>query len=266
MTFQQWFFGGIDNPRVENQWGALHITTMVISIALMLAFYFITKYSKNRDKTRKIIVITLASLILFFEITSRIMYIGKKYVLFQPGTEDLSLIWIILPKPWCAISCWVLMASVVINKKFFYNYASLSALLCSVIFFSYPGVGFNNEHIIFDNIYSIVTHALLLTMSVTLITLRFTEFRYKDFWKLAICFIATFAYGIIEIYVLKIQSDPMYFMPGGDIQAGILKISYGLYLFLYIFLFIVYVNAFHLIQDRKNVKQFFAKHFKKKQK
>ena len=38
MTFQQWFFGGIDNPRVENQWGVLHILTMVISIAMILTF------------------------------------------------------------------------------------------------------------------------------------------------------------------------------------------------------------------------------------
>ena len=54
MTFTQWFFGGIENPRVENQWGTLHILTLVISIALILAFYFIFKHSKNKEKTRKI--------------------------------------------------------------------------------------------------------------------------------------------------------------------------------------------------------------------
>lgn len=263
MTFQQWFFGGIENPRVENQWGVLHILTMIISIAFIFAFYFITKYSKNKEKTRKTIIIILASLILFFELASRVMYIGRKHVLHMPGAEELSALWIILPKPWCAIACWALMFSVIINKKFFYNYASLSALLCSVIFFSYPGVGFNNEHILFDNVYSIVTHALLLTMSISLITLKFTEFKYKDFWKFAICLNATFIYGLIEIFVLNIYDDPMYFMPNGDIQAGILQISYGLYLFLYVLLIIVYTNAFYLIQDKQVVKNFFSKLFKK---
>lgn len=263
MTFNQWFFGGIDNPRVENQWGVLHILTMVLSIALIVAFYFIAKRSKNREKTAKIIIITLVSMILFFEITSRIMYIGKKYFLHQPGMEELSWVWILLPKPWCAIACWALMASVVVNKKFFYNYASLSALLCSFIFFCYPGVGFNNEKLLFDNWYSILTHALLLITSISLITLKFTEFKYKDFWKFAICLGATFIYGLIEIYILKVQSDPMYFMPNGDIQAGILNISYGLYLFLYILLITVYTNAFYLVQDKKTVKNFFNKLLKK---
>ncbi len=263
MTFKQWFFGGIENPRVENQWGTLHILTLVISITLIFVFFFLVKYSKNKDRTRKIIIFTLASLIALLEILSRVMYIGQKYVFNMPGTENLSLLWIIIPKPWCAIACWSLIASVLVNKKFFYNYASISALLCSVIFFAYPGVGFNNQYMLFDNIYSITTHALLLTTSISLITLKFTEFKYKDFWKFAICLVATFIYGLIEIYILKTYVDPMYFMPNGDIQAGILKISYGLYLFLYIFLIVVYTNAFYLIQDRKTVKGFFKSLLKK---
>lgn len=264
MTFQQWFFGGIDNPRVENQWGLLHILTLIVSIVCIFGLYFIVKYSKNKAKTTRCIILVLALSILFFELASRVMYVGKKYVLQQPGWEELSLLWIILPKPWCAIACWALMFAPFINKKFFYNYASLSALLCSLIFFSYPGVGFNNEYILFDNVYSIVTHALLLITSVTLITLKVTDFRYKDFWKFAVCLVATFVYGLIEIFILKIYIDPMYFMPNGDIQAGILNISYGLYLFLYVFLILFYVNAFYLIQDRQAVKVFFAKMFKRR--
>ncbi len=265
MSFHDWLFGAgvIDNPWEPHQWGFLHILTMVISILFIFAFSFITKNSKNKQKTAKIIIITLVSLILFFELTSRIVYCIKKYSLNQTMMEGLSFLWILLPKPWCAISCWVLIASVLVNKKFFYNYASLSALLCSFIFFCYPGVGFNNKYILFDNLYSIVTHALLLTTSISLITLKFTDFSYKNFWKFALCFVITFIYGIIEIYVLKLSNDPMYFMPNGDIQAGILHIGYGLYLALYILLILIYTNAFYLIQDRKNVKSFFNKLLKK---
>ena len=96
----------------------------------------------------------------------------------------LDALWIIIPKPWCAVSCWLLIACVFVKKSWFYNFASLSALLCSVIFFSYPGVGYNNEHLLFENWYSILTHALLLTMSITLIVLKFTDFRYREIWKL----------------------------------------------------------------------------------
>lgn len=131
--------------------------------------------------------------------------------------------------------------------------------LCAVIFFAYPGVGYNNQYILFENLYSIVTHALLLTMSITLMVLKFTDFKYKHMGKLAICFAATYAYSLVQVYLLKTQEDPMYFMPNGDIQADILKISYGLYLFLYITLILVYINAFHLVSDKETVKSLFRK-------
>lgn len=259
MSFTEWFFGGIDNPRVENQWGPLHIATLVVCVGLILAFYFIVKRSKAPQKVRTGIVCTLAGAIAFFEVMSRFMYFMKLYYFHQPEMNGTGFLWILLPKPWCAVSCWLLIACVFVKKPFFYNFASLSALLCSFIFFCYPGPGYNNVHLLFDNWYSILTHALLLVMSITLITLKFTDFRYREIWKLGIGFLLTFVYGLLQIYVLKTQTDPMYFMPHGDIQEGILGISYGLYLFLYITLLLIYVNAFYLIQDRENVKGFFRK-------
>jgi hypothetical protein len=92
-----------------------------------------------------------------------------------------------------------------------------------------------------------------------MIVLKFATFKYKNCWKLAISFALTYVYGLVEIYVLKIQTDPMYFMPNGDIQAGILGIDYGLYLFLYILLIVVYINAFYMISDKSSVKGFFAR-------
>lgn len=265
MSFKEWLFetGEITNEFYPGQWKFLHILTLIICVALILGFYFLYKYCKNKEKTRKIIIITLASLILFFEIMSRFVYFMRKYYFNTSDMIDLSALWIIIPKPWCAISCWALVASVVVDKEYFYNYASLSALLCSFIFFIYPGVGFNNIYIMWSNLYSIVTHALLLTMSISLITLKFTDFKYNEFWKLAICFVATFAYGLLQIFVLKTQTDPMYFMPHGDIQEGILNISWPLYITLYFALIIIYINSFYLISDKENVKNFFNKKFKK---
>ncbi len=259
MTFTDWLFGGIDNPYVNGRWGLGHILTLVICVACIVGSHFIAKHSKDSEKAKSRIICTLAGLIAFFEVMIRFVYFMKLYYFHQPEMNGTGALWILIPKPWCAISCWLLVACVFVKKPFFYNFASLSALLCSIIFFAYPGVGYNNEIILFENLYSIVTHALLLTMSITLIVLKFTQFRYKEIWNVAIGFALTFAYGLLQIYVLKTQADPMYFMPDGDIQADILHISYGLYLFLYITLIVLYVNAFYLIGDKATVTAFFKK-------
>ena len=251
MTFVQWLFGGIENPYKAGQWGALHIGTLLTCAALILIFAWLVKHTKDPDKTRKIIVYTLVGAIAFFEVMIRFVYSMKLYYFQQPEMAGLTWYWILLPKPWCAIACWSLIASIFVKKTFFYNFASLSALLCSVVFFVYPGVGYNNEYLLFENWYSILTHALLLTTSLTMIVLKVTDFHYRDFWKTALCFLLTFAYGFVEIYLLKLQADPMYFMPGGDIQANILRMPYPLYLTLYILIFLVFVHVPYWIAWKK---------------
>ena len=263
MTFSEWLFGGIENPAINGRWGIWHILTLVICVACIVGFYYIVKKSKDPQKAKRCILYTLAGLIAFFEVMIRFVYFMKLYYFHHPEMAGTGTLWILIPKPWCAIACWLLIACVFVKKAFFYNFASLSGMLCAVIFFAYPGVGYNNEIILFENLYSIVTHALLLTMSITLIVLKVTDFRYRHMGKLTICFALTYIYGLLEIYVLKTQEDPMYFMPNGDIQADILKISYGLYLFLYIMLIVVYVNVFHLIGDRATMKAFFGKRNRK---
>lgn len=250
MTFVQWLFGGIDNPYKAGQWGPLHIGTLLTCAALIIGFSLLVKHARNRERTKKIIVSSLLGAILFFEIMIRFVQCVKLYHLHLPEMEGITLLWIILPKPWCAISCWALMASIFVKRRFFYNFASLSALLCSFIFFIYPGVGYNNEYLLFENWYSILTHALLLTTSITMMILQYTDFRYAEFWKTAVCFAATFVYAFVEIFLLHIQTDPMYFMPGGDIQAGILRMNYGLYIYLYVILLIVYINVPYIISRR----------------
>lgn len=259
MTFSQWLFGGIDNPFKAGQWGPLHIAVMLSCVALIIAFNFIVKHSHNKEKTKKIIVYALVGAIAFFEIMIRFVRCVNLFYFQQQEMEGVSLLWIMLPRPWCAISCWALIASVFLKKTFFYNYASLSALLCSVIFFIYPGVGFNNVHLLFDNWYSILTHALLLVTSITLMNFKIADFRYNQLWKVAVCFLLTYAYAFVQVFVLFVNTDPLYFMPNGDIQADILKIDYGLYLFGYIALILIYINTAHMIGDKETVKKFFAK-------
>lgn len=261
MTIKEWIFeiGTIENPYYPGQWKLLHILTLVFCALSILAIFFIFKKAKNKEKTRKIILIILASSILFFEVVCRIVFFIRLYYFHVPDMEGWTALKIIIPKPWCAIACWSVIACPLVNKKFFYNYTSITGLLCTIIFFIYPGVGFNNVYIVFRNVYSIATHALLLISAVSLMTLKFTEFKYKEIWKVFVCLAATYIYALIEVYILKTERDPLYFMPHGDIQEGILGIPWGLYITLYIIVILVYINVFYLIGDRKNI-------FKKKEK
>ena len=259
MTFQQWLFGGIENPYKSGQWGVLHISVMLICIALIVSFNLIVKKSKNPERAKKWIIYTLVGCSAFFEIMLRFMYFMKLYYFHHPEMEGLTALWILLPKPWCQISTWLLISSVFVKKTFYYNLSSLSALLTAVVFFVYPGVGFNNEYLLFENWYSICSHALLLTTSVTMICIKYADFRYQWLWKEMIGFALIFIYGLLQIFVLKIHIDPLYFMPGGDIQAGILKMDYGWYLVAYIAILLTYINTAHMIGDREAVKRFVAK-------
>jgi len=157
-----------------------------------------------------------------------------------------------LPRPWCAISCWMLIFTPIVRKKWYYNVTSFSSFTCALIFFAYPSAGFNNKFIEFENLYSIISHSLILITSISLITLKFTDFRYKGIWKELVAFACIFIYAFIEIYILKIATDPLYFMPGNEVQE-ILGLNYLSYLIVYVLFFIFYINIFYLINDRKAV-------------
>ena len=248
MSFSDWIYSSYPNPGINGQWGLLHIIVLVLCIALIVAFALI--FRKRSLRTRRIVIWVLVGLILFFEIARRVINLIK----LNGGGNFGDYLYCLLPRPWCAIACWSLIIATIFNKKFLYNFASMTALLCALIFFAYPGVGFNNQYILFENLYSIATHSLLLVASITLITLKFTKFEYKTIWKEGICLAVILAYVFLEIYGLKIESDPMYFMPGNDVME-ILGVNYPVYLVIYIVYIIIYFNIFYLIDDRKNVFQ-----------
>ena len=245
MSFKDWIFSSYPNPSINGRWGLLHILVLLLCIGIVVALSLTMK--KKNSKAKKIVLWVFAALILLFEITRRIVNFAK-----ADSFTFNSVLHILLPRPWCAISCWALMLCVVANKKFLYNFTSITALLCTVVFFAYPGVGFNNKYILFENLYSIATHSLAFCMSLLIITLGFAKFEIKNCWKEALCFLGLLCYVLLEIFVLKIEDDPMYFMPGNDI-VEILNIGYGWFVFLYILVLLVYFACFYLIGDRKTI-------------
>ncbi len=266
MTLKQWFnIDPIENPSVSNQWGALHITVLLICIAACVVTYFLRKRSITLRVT---IIRALAGCLLAFELTRRTvgliqMSLGGADMSFFALLKNDSFWYHILPRPWCAISVWLVIIAAIVNKKVTYNIASMNAIICVIIFFAYPSAGFNNEIMQFENVYSISTHALLFISAISMITMGLTEFKYirtkwynSAIWEL-VTILLVFGYAFLQIFVLKIQdnADPLYFMPTGalgyypanEVQA-ILGVSNALYLVLYIGFLVFYFNLFFLIQ------------------
>lgn len=240
MSFKDWLFSSYPNPSINGQWGLLHILTLVACVALIIGISLM--FRKKSGKAKKAIVFTLIGIILLFELARRSigMILLEEY-------ELTSILKILLPRPWCAISCWTLILAMIIRKKWLYNYASITGLLCAIVFFAYPGVGFNNELLLFENVYSIVTHSLLLVVSILFMTLKFTDFNNsKTILPVILSYIFTVGYAFLEIFVLKIENDPLYFMPGNDIQ-NIVEFEYAWYLVLYILFICSFTSIFYIL-------------------
>ncbi len=247
MTFKDWLFSNYPpNSGIGGQWGALHIVTLVVCVLAIVAIAFL--FRGKTEKTRYRVLLVMAIAIAVFELSRRIINISRG------GCTDLtSALRTLLPRPWCAISCWLVMIAVFTKKKFLYNFTAITALLNALVFFAYPSVGFNNKYILFENVYSIVTHSLLLVSAVSMITLKFTDFRYKrgDGWQNSallelITLAIVVAYAFLEIFVLKIEADPLYFRDGNEAQ-GVLGLAYPIYLVVYILFLTVWLNAFYVV-------------------
>lgn len=246
MSFLEWLYSTYPNPRVDGAWGALHITVLLLSIAFIVLS---TIFLKKHKKIQYYILLGMAITIIAFGVVRRF-----NGFMTAPEYSLDRILRILLPRPGCAIACWLVAIAVFIKKKFFYNFASVVCILCTVIFFSYPSAGFTNELILFENLYSIATHALSFIMSICFITYGYTDFQYRSIWREGICLAVMLAYTFLEIYVLKIDPDPFYFRDNNDVQQ-IITIGYSLYLPLYLIFNTIYINAFYFIPWLKNRKK-----------
>ena len=273
MTIRQWFnLDPIDNPYVDNRWGALHITVLLISVALAVGSFFLRKQKRG---LRVGLVRVMAGLLLAFEITRRVIGLIQMDAFGTPIGELLAsdgFWYCMLPRPWCAISVWLIILAAILDKTPLYNIASMNAIICFIIFFAYPTAGFNNELMQFENVYSIATHALLLVGSVSMITMGLTSFKYtRTKWynsalRELLAILLVFGYAFLQIFVLKIQTnaDPMYFMPTGSMPGyvnevqDIVGLSAPLYIAIYVIFLAFYFNLFFLIQmavDKRKAKK-----------
>jgi hypothetical protein len=246
MTFSQWLFSTYPNPKVDGAWGIWHILTMILCAAFIVASTILLKNKSERLKHT--VLLSLAIVIVVLGVMRRI----NGFIMADELTLN-RVLRILLPRPGCAISCWLVSIALIVKKKFFYNFASTVGILCATIFFAYPSAGFTNELLLFENLYSIVTHAFFLVIAVCFITYGFTDFKYGSIYKEGFCFGAMLIYTFLEIYLFKIDPDPFYFLRDNEVQE-IVGMGYGLYLPLYLIFVSVYVNAFYFIPYLKKLK------------
>ena len=247
MSFRDWLFSiHPAGDEYSGQWKFPHIFTLCLCIGIILALTFL--FRKKSERTRNNVLRVLALCILFFELARRIINIAKGEIV-----DFHTFLYVLLPRPWCAISCWLMILAGAFNKKTLWNFAAINALLCSVIYFAYPSAGFTHRHILFENLYSISTHALLLISSVSVLTLKVGDFRYKretfckGFLKEIVMLAVVFAYGVLEL-ALDLSSDPLYFLPiAGNEVKEILGLGSVAYVIVYSLFLCVWVNAFYVI-------------------
>ncbi|MBQ7307581.1 MAG: YwaF family protein [Clostridia bacterium] len=252
--FKDWILSNYSafGTRSVKPWNLAHIFTLLICIftVILLTIIFRNKTEKERRNVIKI----YAYFLIAFEVVRRIVNLIKMSAFTLDGFA-----YIMLPRPWCAISCWCFIVGAFLNKKTLYNITSMFGIICTLIFFAYPSVGFNEKFWVFEDLYSVGTHALLLTGAILLITLRFTEFKYKEIWKEAIFYGCSLVYVAFLIFT-KIEGDPMYFMPESEAME-VLGLNYGVYLPIYIIFIFIYFNLFYLISERHKIFDYIHFHF-----
>ena len=127
MSFVDWLNTNPRNNPVQ-PWGTLHIIVLLSCIAVIVLLAVFLR--KKSEKVRYFVVFGIAMGILFFELFRRTVHLCNPD-LGQP------LQWILMPRPWCAISCWLVIISVFVKKKFLYNFAAITGILNAIIFFAY---------------------------------------------------------------------------------------------------------------------------------
>ena len=234
MSFHDWWTNENNPslPKSEYLFGTRHIIMLaiaVIAVVLLSILFF-----KKSQKAKNILLTVLVCVMLFFEVTSRIVNFAI--------TTDFSwqnIIKILLPMHICSVAVVVIIVGYFAKNKTLINFATITGLLATVAFLLYPAVGINKTYISFTCLYSITSHVTGFVVSCLLINLGFAKFMFKDMWKTYLCFAIMFGWGVLVDFVLLPGSDYMYLRNDPlELDLGFpYHILYGAILVVYIFMF-----------------------------
>ncbi len=248
MSFNDWWTNN-NNPTLdksEYMYGTRHIivlvTVAVLCILLSLIFF------KRNEKTKKILFYVLGSILLFFEIASRVvnLIIAESYTV-------LSVLEILLPMHICSVMVWMFIIALFTNLKTLKNFAVIGGLLATIAFLLFPAVGLNRVHMSFTCLYSTISHMLGFVTGVLLIVLGQVKFEFKDMWKVYLCFVIMFGWGALLNFVIYPGENYMYIVES-PIEWNYnfpYQIVLGGALVVYIFLFYLISWIVKKIKSRK---------------
>lgn len=249
MTFHD-FWTNENNPALpksEYLYNTRHILVLVgilvACVALTLIFY------KRSEKAKNILFYVLGSILLFFEILSRVVNLII--------TTDYSLeniFKIIAPMHICSVMVWVFIVAIFSHKKTLMEFSVIGGLLATVAFLAYPAVGLNRVYMSFTCIYSTFSHAIGFITVILLMTLGKVHFEFKDIWKIYLCFAIMFAWGVLIDFVILPGSDYMYLV-NDPLELNInipYQLLYGIILVFYILIYYVISFLIRKIKRSKN--------------
>lgn len=249
MTFHD-FWTNENNPALpksEYLYGTRHILVLacilVACVALTLIFY------KRSEKAKNILFYVLGSILLFFEILSRVVNLII--------TTDYSLeniFKIIAPMHICSVMVWVFIVAIFSHKKTLMEFSVIGGLLATVAFLAYPTVGLNRIYMSFTCIYSTFSHAIGFITVILLMTLGKVHFEFKDIWKIYLCFAIMFAWGVLIDFVILPGSDYMYLV-NDPLELNInipYQLLYGIILVFYILIYYIISFLIRKIKRSKN--------------
>lgn len=222
-------------PKSEYLYGTRHIIVLV-SVAVTCILLSLLFFKKS-DKAKRILMVILMSILLFFEITSRVvnLIIATDYS-WQNITQ------IILPMHMCSVMVWVLIIAVFTKKQVLYDFAAIGGLLATVAFLLYPAVGLNRVYMSFTCLYSTISHSIGFIVAILLMSLGFAKFEWKRIWQPFLCFAIMFGWGALLDFVIFPGADYMY-LRNDPLELG-LSIPYHI---VYAGILIVYILLFYIV-------------------
>lgn len=249
MSFQDWWTNNNNPslPKSEYLYGTRHI--IVLCLVVIACIVFSLLFYKKSERAKWILLKVFASILLFFEVVSRIvnLIIAENYTL-----ETVTKI--LLPMHICSVMVWVFIIAIFSKCEMLLSFGTIGGLLTTVAYLLFPAVGLNKVYISFSCFYSVFSHSLGFVTAVLMITLGVAKFEFKKIWQPFVCFAVMFAWGAILNWLIFPGSDYMY-MRNDPLELGLpfpYQILYVVAIAIYIFLFYFITWLVKKIKYRKS--------------
>ena len=222
-------------PKSEYLYGTRHLIVLLITVLAIVVFTLL--FIKRSDRSKRILFKVFASILLFFEIASRVVNL---IITTDYSIENIAKI--LLPMHMCSVMVWVFIIAIFSNKRSLLEYGVIGGGIATLAFLLYPAVGLNKVYMSFTCIYSTFSHMLGFVTVVLLMTLKQVKFEWKRIWIPFLCFAIMFGYGALLNWVIFPGSDYMY-LRNDPLELG-LPIPYHI---VYALILSVYTSMFYLV-------------------